>query len=173
MKVQRTIRAETSRDAPAIRWVHQLAFGDDSAGRLVDELRKEDLSVISLVAEQSGQIVGHALFSRIQGPMRTLQLAPVGVHPTVQRCGIGSELIRTGLEQATQRRWQAVFVLGDPVYYKRFGFSSRAANGYTSPYGGVGFMAQLLDKQAPTSGVLVYPPAWNEDIQEHQKKRPQ
>lgn len=165
-----TVRGEGLADAAAIRALHLRAFGEDSPGALVDDLREAGSCVISIVAVQADRIVGHVLFSRIEAPMPALTLAPVGVCPSVQRIGIGSLLIREGLRQAEQSGWQAVFVLGDPAYYERFGFKAAAVKGYSSPYRGPGFMVQLLNKTAPTSGTLIFPTAFGEDIKEHQAR---
>ena len=156
-----TIRTEEPRDATIIRALHRLAFEEDAPGLIVDKLRASGHSVISIVAEQAGQITGHVMFSRIEAPMRALALAPVGVIPLFQGRGIGSALIREGLDRARKEGWQAVFVLGNASYYGRFGFSAAAAQGYTSPYSGPHFMAQLWDESVPASGVLVYPSAFD------------
>jgi putative acetyltransferase len=161
------IRPEHNGDAPHIRAMHMRAFGEDSPGALVDDLREANLHVISVIAECEGQILGHALFSRLEAPLRALTMAPVAVCPTVQRRGIGSKLIIEGLKRAEQGGWQVVFVLGDPVYYERFGFKAETAAGYTSPYRGPGNMALLLDKDAARSGTITFPPAFDEDIREH------
>jgi putative acetyltransferase len=161
------IRDETTRDHAAVRELHLLAFSEDSPGRLADDLRQSKHAVISLVAEQSNQIVGHVLFSRIEAPMRTLSLAPVGVRSDFQRRGVGSGLIRKGLEHAKQERWEAVFVLGSPAYYGRFGFDVALAQSYSSPYRGPHFMALLLGEAVPRVGRLVFPAAFAEDIEEY------
>jgi hypothetical protein len=63
--------------------------------------------------------------------------------------------------------WQAVFVLGSPAYYGRFGFDASPAQGYHSPYKGADFMALLLDEGLPRAGRLTFPAAFDEDIREH------
>ncbi|MBV8055585.1 MAG: N-acetyltransferase, partial [Deltaproteobacteria bacterium] len=84
-------------------------------------------------------------------------LAPIAVHPGFQRQGIGSALIRNGLELARRGGWEAVFVLGDVGYYGRFGFSVEAAKGYISPYSGEHFMMLPLGlRTIPATGRLVY-----------------
>ena len=50
-----------------------------------------------------------------------LHLAPMAVAPEFQRQGVGSELLRFALRQATIQS-QPLFVLGPPAYYQRFGF---------------------------------------------------
>ena len=82
------IRDETARDRDAVRKLHLMAFGEDSPGRLADELHLSGDAVLSLIAEQKGEILGHVLFSRLAAPLRALTLAPIGVHPDVQKSGI-------------------------------------------------------------------------------------
>jgi putative acetyltransferase len=161
------IRDEAASDHDAVRRVHLLAFSEDSPGRLAAELRQTGGATISLVAEQAGKIIGHVLFSRIEAPMRALTLAPVGVLPEAQKAGVGSALIREGLERVQREEWQAVFVLGSPAYYGRFGFDANPAQGYDCPYKGAAFMALLLDEGLPRAGGLIFPAAFDEDIREH------
>jgi len=162
-----TIRDETPRDEDAIRTVHLSAFPNDLAARIADELRTSGDAIISLVAERDSTIVGHVLFSRLEAPMRALTLSPLGVRPGFQKAGIGSALVRKGLVRAQQKDWQAVFLLGSPAYYGRFGFSSAAAQGYTAPYWGWPFMARILDDQVPRKGQLTFPAAFDEDIKQY------
>ena len=88
--------------------------------------------------------------------MRALGLAPVAVHPSFQKQGIGSALIREGLDRAKKDRWRCVFVLGDPAYYGRFGFRVESAKGYSSLYSGRHFMALPFTDVAKTCEII-YP----------------
>ena len=163
-----TIRDETARDRDAIRALHRAAFADEPAVvTIVDDLNESGDAVISLLAEHETSIVGHVLFSRLAAPMRALVLSPLGVHPDFQRAGIGSRLVRNGLERARQDQWQAVFVLGSPAYYGRFGFNSAAAEGYTSPYYGWPFMALIFDDSVPRDCRIDFPDAFAEDIKHY------
>jgi putative acetyltransferase len=152
------IRDEARGDEPAVHEIHMLAFPGPAEASLVNELRQSGDVEISLVATQRDRIVGHILFSKITAPMRALALAPVAVRPEFQRRGIGSALIRGGLDRARRDGWEAVFVLGDVRYYSRFGFSVEAARGYLSPYTGEHFMMQPLGRgKIPAAGQLIYP----------------
>jgi putative acetyltransferase len=152
------IRDETERDLAAIRTVHRLAFGGEGEGSLVGALRISGDAVISLVAEWEERVVGHVLLSRLEAPMRALALAPVGVLPDDQRRGIGSALIRAALKRAKSEHWEAVFVVGEPAYYRRFGFCAEAARGYVCTYAGDFFMVRALGAAAlPTTGGIDYP----------------
>jgi putative acetyltransferase len=148
-------------DRTAIRAVVTAAFGRESEADLVDWLREDGDNVISLVAEDGDAIVGHVLFSPMTAPFRALGLGPVAVMPERQRTGLGGALIRAGLEQARKAGWRGVFVLGDPVYYRRFGFTPDLAAGFSSPYAGPYLMAAALQGALPaTAGEIAYAPAF-------------
>ena len=89
-------------------------------------LRKTACPVISLVAEHCDEIVGHILFSPARlseyPETRIMGLAPMAVRPGHQGKGIGSALVRAGLQACTDLGANAVIVLGHPEYYPRFGF---------------------------------------------------
>ena len=161
------IRDETPRDEGAVRAVHRAAFPDEPVTRVVDDLRRSGDAAISLVVEHEANIIGHVMFSRLQAPMRAVVLSPLGVLPDFQGRGIGSALVRAGLERARQDHWQAVFLVGSPVYYGRFGFSAAAAAGYTSPYYGWPFQARILDDAVPRDGRIWFPSAFDEDIKQY------
>lgn len=149
-------RSETTRDHDDIREIHHLAFGRPAEAKLVDDLRQSGDAVISLVAERDSRAIGHVLFSKLKAPMKALGLAPVAVHPSFQKQGVGATLIREGLDRAKDEGWRCVFVLGDPAYYGRFGFRVESAIGYSSPYSGPHFMA-LPFSEVPKTGEIIYP----------------
>jgi putative acetyltransferase len=155
------IRNEQLEDRSAIRSVLLAAFPTHGEADLVDRLRVDGDSVFSLVAIEDEAVVGHVLFSKLKAPFRALGLAPVAVTPIRQRSGIGSALIRAGLKQAAQGGWQAVFVLGNPLYYSRFGFDVSLARSFSSPYAGPHFMAMAVGTALPvTTGSLEHAPAF-------------
>lgn len=143
------IRREAQSDIPAIREVNRRAFGRADEARLVDDLRNEGYVRLSLVAEEGGQIVGHIIFSeaviRTRGDeVAALALGPVAVTPERQGRGIGSALIREGLDRCAKTAYRSVFLLGFPGYYPRFGFSADLAANLSSAYSGEAFMALEL-----------------------------
>jgi putative acetyltransferase len=89
-------------------------------------LRRHAAPIISLVAEEDANIVGHILFSPVmlagEGSPTLMGLAPMAVVPARQRQGIGSSLVSEGLERCRRINAAAVVVLGHPEYYPRFGF---------------------------------------------------
>jgi putative acetyltransferase len=154
------IRDESPRDWKAVYEVISAAFSQSAEAELVEKLRAAGDSVVSLVAEENGQIVGHVLLSRMDAPFPALALAPVSVTPTKQRSGIGSILIKEAVNRARTKGWAAIFVLGDPNYYERFGFNRDEAAGFTSPYAGHHFMVLKLSPSLPsTTGELRHAPA--------------
>jgi putative acetyltransferase len=165
------IRPEKPADLDAIRQVNRLAFGQDDEPRLVDALREGGYVRLSLVAERAGQVVGHILFSDLPiltecGTVPGLALAPMAVLPEDQNQGIGSALVRKGLNECRQQGHKIVVVLGHPHFYPRFGFSSRMTANLASPFSGRdSFMALELVPGAldGVAGRVQYPPpfgAW-------------
>jgi putative acetyltransferase len=144
------MRPEMSADRAAIRQVHLQSFPTAAEAELVDDLRADGDVVLSLVAEEDGAIAAHVLFSRMRAPFRALSLAPVAVLPDYRRRGIAARLIEDGLARAVTD-WEAVFVLGDPAYYTRFGFDAGLAAGFASPYAGPHFMVKPLAGKLPSN----------------------
>jgi putative acetyltransferase len=156
------IRKETGRDADAVYNVVSSAFGRPAEAQLVRDLHAAGDAVVALIAEDEIELVGHVLLSRMAAPFPALALAPVSVSPTRQGRGIGSALVREALRCAADDQWLAVFVLGDPKYYGRFGFSTAAAAGFSSPYAGDYFMGLALSGALPTAtGELRHPRAFS------------
>ncbi len=138
------IREETYNDLSAIRRVVEAAFGQEEEADLVNALRQSGDIAISLVAEDKGEIVGHILFSKLQSPDQCIALAPLSVTPSRQNQGIGSKLIHEGLARAKGESWQAVFVVGEPEYYERFGFRTAVADKFETKYPKPYFLALEL-----------------------------
>ena len=124
-------------------------------------------AVISLVAEIDRDVVGHVLFSEVaiaRGARRGVGLAPVAVLPRMQGRGIGSRLIGAGLAAAAELGYDFVAVLGEPAYYRRFGFTIASRAGLQNEYGVDGaFMALALhaDGLRDASGLVRYQPEFS------------
>jgi putative acetyltransferase len=130
------VRLEEPGDRGASLEVDRAAFGSDEEPAIVEAVRDEEGS-FALVAEEDGAVVGHVQLSRAWvGETPVLALGPVGVLPDRQHRGIGSELMRTALEEARVRGEIAVVLFGDPDFYLRFGFEPGAAFGLRNPYTG-------------------------------------
>lgn len=132
------IRPERPEDADAIRHVNDDAFQQPDEGRLVDRLRRTD-GYIGLVATLEDTLVGHIAFSPMtlspaRPDLNIVGLAPMAVLSDHQRKGVGSALVRDGLAACRRAGADAVFVLGHPSYYPRFGFTPAADFGLASEY---------------------------------------
>lgn len=133
------IREERQDDLEAVREVLNAAFGRAAESRLVERLRASGKAVVSMVAEERGRILGHVLFSPVwidTGGTRqsALALAPLAVLPAFQRLGIGSALVSAGLARLRELRAERVLLVGDPVYYARFGFVPASRFGVKCPF---------------------------------------
>lgn len=124
------IRPETPADHEAIRRINVEAFKNHPVSRqtehlIVEELRRAGALELSLVAELHGEVVGHIAFSRATVGGRDLGwrlLGPVAVLPELQRRGVGSALVRAGLEELRRLGAAGCVLVGDPAYYTRLGF---------------------------------------------------
>ena len=133
-----TIRTERESDILSVHGVHEAAFPTSSEAYLVDGLRRMVDPLVSLVAEERGKIIGHILFTPVSLDSRPelliMGLAPMAVLPGHQRAGIGSALVRAGLDQCRLLPAAAVVVLGHPEFYPRFGFLPSTRFGIRSEY---------------------------------------
>ncbi len=155
-------RTATPGDIDAIAALTDAAFGGPDEARIIRQLQADGDSLVSLVAENEGGLVGHIEFFRIliDGQPAGVGLGPMSAKPGHQKSGIGSYLIRTGLEELDTLGEFLVFVLGHDTYYPRFGFDAETAEPFTAPWSGPQFMAIRLAEGGPTSGRLTYPKAF-------------
>lgn len=164
-------RLEQPADVAGIHRVVAAAFERQDEANLVDQLRTNGRAVLSAVAvtqpddDDGGEVVGHILFSPltiVDHPTlnAALALAPLAVSPDWQNTGVGTALTRFALEACRQAGHRAVFVLGHPDYYPRFGFRCDLAAGFACPYAGEHFMGLELSPGALAvqCGQIVYPP---------------
>ena len=98
------IRDEKLADCEAIHELVAAVFRRPDEAVLIRRLRSDGVCAISLVTVERDEIVGHVPFSRMTAPFRALGLGPVSANPNRQFAGIGSLLIRTGLDQAREVR---------------------------------------------------------------------
>jgi len=170
------IRAEEPADFAAIAEVNRLAFCGEGEAALVAKLRDWPgfIPELALVAVKGGKIVGHILISPVEiapegGAARAvpvLSLAPMAVLPELQNRGIGSALVRRGLDEARRLGHRIVVVVGHPHYYPRFGFEPARPRGLEAPFP-VPDEAFLVLELVPGAlrgvrGTVVYPPAFDE-----------
>ena len=170
-----TIRPERPEDASRVRHVNELAFGQPMEADLVERLRQGCTDSLSLVAEDDA-VVGHILFTPVaieseERRVLGMGLAPMAVLPGRQRQGIGSQLVRRGLDILRERGCPFVVVIGHPEYYPRFGFEPASTHRLASQWDGVpdaAFMVQILDAyaMAGVSGVAKYRDEFSEITRE-------
>jgi putative acetyltransferase len=144
------IRPETRKDIVAIRRVSESAFDRPNEADLVDALRVNAHPHISLVAVVDPDlpskllirkvgVVGHIFFSPVwieseMAAFMAMGLAPMAVLPEYQKQGIGSKLVREGLNECNRIGHAIVVVLGHPKYYPRFGFTPAKVKGLRCEY---------------------------------------
>ena len=134
-----TIRSEQQTDIETIYRIEAAAFEGEAHADLVNQLRAEEELVLSHVAVLNDKIVGHAAYSLVtvtDGDIvqRFPALGPIGVLPSYQGRGIGSALVRAGLEAMSNMEYGLVFLVGSPLYYPRFGYQPAQPLGFTSDY---------------------------------------
>lgn len=160
------VRRERPDDVSAVRRGNEEAFGRAAEAELVDALRAHGKATLSLVAVRVDHVVGHVLFSPVTieagGQVRAaLGLGPMAVLPAHQREGIGSLLVRAGLEECRLAGHGCVVVLGHPQYYSRFGFvpASRHGLAWEHRAPAEAFMVLALRDGALTGpgGIVRYP----------------
>lgn len=133
------IRPAFPADLESVLAVEFAAFNSHVEAQLVSELMADASAEprLSLIAVDEGRIVGHVLFTaaRIeqQDDLSASILAPLAVTPTMQGRGVGSALVREGLQQLWDDGIDLAFVLGDPRYYGRFGFTPALPRGLLTP----------------------------------------
>lgn len=127
------IRRARSSDHAAIDSILHQAFPTTAEANLVKALRAEGAILCELVHERAGVVDGYVVASAMQAPPGSAGLGPVAVSPSAQGKGCGSDLIQAALA-ALCGGVRAVFVLGEPAFYRRFGFTLEAARPFITPY---------------------------------------
>lgn len=170
------IRSETPADHDAIRRVVAAAFKSDTEADLVHRIRAspEYVPAMALVAEASGEIVGHVMISGAiirndGGDRRISMLSPLAVDPDHQRGGVGGALVERALGIADFLAEPIVILEGSPAYYGRFGFEPAAGHGieihlpaWAPPEAAQVKLLTSFDPDDPTlRGTVVYPPAFD------------
>lgn len=167
MSASLAIRDAVAADAPLLGTLYRTAFPGEDLRALVREIAGLGAGALPLVAMSDGALVGHAAFTfcRIDGAADEVALlGPVAMDPRRQRQGIGSALIRLGLDRLGRRGTRLVLVLGDPAYYRRFGFA--ANDGVLPPFSlpeawREAWQSLSLRGGPELRGTLCVPPPWN------------
>ncbi|WP_373490307.1 GNAT family N-acetyltransferase [Parasphingorhabdus sp.] len=124
------IRPEHPADHAAIRAVTQrafapMAYAGGNEQHLIDRFREAGALALSLVAERDGVVRGQATFTKAfaaDGSAGWYALGPIAVEPDLQKQQIGSQLIEAGIADLRARDAAGCVLVGDPAYYRRFGF---------------------------------------------------
>jgi len=102
------------------------AFGNRAESDLVKQLISDGDVLINLLVESLDTIIGNVVVSKItmEPDMGLLcgGIAPVSVLPDQQSSGVGSRLVTAAINESKKTGIDALFLLGGPNYYKRFGF---------------------------------------------------
>jgi putative acetyltransferase len=163
------IRTERAGDFAAVHAVNRQAFGAGAEAEIVDRVRTVARPIISLVAEDAGNVIGHILFSPVtvdgRADLLVMGLAPMAVVPERQRQGIGTALVNAGMEQCRQVGAAGVVVVGHPQFYPRFGFAPASRFGLACEFevpDDVFMAMELTDNALRTPGSVVrYHPAFS------------
>ncbi|MCY1144462.1 N-acetyltransferase [Actinoplanes sp. Pm04-4] len=168
------VRREVSDDVEAIRAVTAAAFrgvahsapplepgGDPGEATLVSWLRADAgwIPQLSLVAVEDDVVVGHVVATRAHVADRpALGLGPVSVLPARQRAGVGSALMHAVLGAADALDEALVGLLGEPAFYRRFGFVPARSMGILAPDPSWGdyFQVRPLTHYDGTTGQFAY-----------------
>lgn len=130
------IRQVNQKDYDNIYNLVKLAFqtakvSDGTEQDFVYELRNRNTYIpeLELVAEEEGEIIGHIMFTKQEiensnKPCIGLLLAPLCVKLEKRSQGVGGKLIQAGVDKAIEMGYQVVFLVGDPNYYQRYGFTN-------------------------------------------------
>lgn len=161
-----TIRPETDADHAQIAVVTNAAFvevehSDGSEVQIVDKLRQDGDLALSLVAEDGERIVGHVAVSPVtisDGSEDWYGLGPISVLPVHQREGVGLRLMQRAIADMRAAGARGIVLLGEPAYYRRFGFEHDPQLVYPGPPAEY-FQRLVLEGEAP-SGTVSYAPAF-------------
>ena len=162
------VRESRPADDSAITKLYPAAFPDEDLLPLLRELLEEE-GVLSLVALFDGKLAGHVAFTMcgISGkPDKVAMLAPLAVAPEMQMRGVGSALVRDGLQRLKADGIGQVQVLGDPAYYGRFGFEpdSQVSPPYPLPEEWITAWQSinLSEGEPALQGALSVPSVWRQ-----------
>lgn len=164
------IRTEEEKDRDAVYRINTMAFESPAEASLVNLLREQAEPYLALVAEIDQKVVGHIVFTPVtlndHSSLKIMGLGPMAVLPEFQRRGVGSELVRKGMDQCELLGADGIIVLGHAEYYPRFGFTPASGFGITSTYDVPDevFMAMELKPGAlqGKSGPANYHPAFSQ-----------
>jgi len=144
------VHVEEAADWSAVYTIYEAAFRQSIEADLVHRMHEDGDLILSLLAH-AGKPAGHIAFSRLDlhetPALKGCVLAPLAVAPEFQGRGVGSTLVRHGLERLRADGYDLAVVLGDPNYYGRFGFAAELASRLKTPYDGPYLQALALSEE--------------------------
>lgn len=165
-KMEIKIRNEEVKDMEQVTAILRGAFPTEAESKLVNALRSNGKVIISVVAVDGEEVLGHILFSPVSttpsSETHGIGLAPVAVHPDFQSQGIGSRLTVEGLRLSKELGYDYCVVLGNPNYYQRFEFERASNFGVQNEYGvDDEFMLLQFSRRGPPNGFIRYSPEFS------------
>ncbi len=162
------IRGSAPEDISLIENLYRDAFPDEDLMPLVKNLLREKQAPLSMVGTIGSSLVAHIIFTicHVEGNNQKMALlGPLCVASAWQRQGLGSAIVRTGLTKLKLLHINCVYVLGDPAYYSRHGFTreERVFPPYSLPHewrGAWQSIRLIEDKISPPKGKLDVPSSW-------------
>lgn len=141
-----TIRPARKEDFPAVYELVKTAFqtakvSDGREQDFVEELRRREGFCLELVSERAGVLTGHLMLTEIEVPCvpeeepqywKFVMLAPLSVRLEDRGRGLGGALMRQAAQLVEAN---AIFLVGDPDYYSRYGFENAVELAFTNASG--------------------------------------
>jgi predicted N-acetyltransferase YhbS len=130
------IAGETARDVSQREALLDAAFGAERFAKTCERLREGRLPArhLALVAHMEGELVATLRFWHVEaGGVPALLLGPLAAADSHRTLGLGSALMQTGLSRARALGHEAVILVGDEPYYRRFGFARAPVQGLDMP----------------------------------------
>lgn len=161
------VRPEQPGDEAEIAAILVAAFDDATESELVARLRVSDAWVpeLSLVVQQEEQLVAYALLSRATaGESNALAVGPVAVLENHRGGGLGTALVRMGLNRARDLGYDCAFAVGPPRFLAACGFRPAVARGLTTemPLPADVFQVAELAPGGVTQGPVRWPAEWDD-----------
>ena len=163
-----SVRPTAMDDLGGVMDIYPFAFPSEDISPLVEKLWWMPSGVTMFVCESFFEITGHIALTECRvddQPHRVALLGPLAVHPDHQRQGLGTALIDCAIDQLKTEGFAAIYLLGDPAYYARHGFSQEISvkAPYDLPVEWVpAWQGISLADAKPDAGRLQVPAPWQD-----------
>jgi len=131
-----TISPERVADASVVEGLIARAFGPGRFAKAAERLREgaAPLRTLSFVAWRGGEAVGCVRLWPVRiGRRPALLLGPIAVESEWRRVGLGADLVRRAVADATAAGWELIVLVGDAPFFGPLGFSAAPAAGVRMP----------------------------------------